>query len=233
MMIEDNKTFNINRIAVLYRDLLSSTVHQLSDEDKNVLLGIKPINKIVSVGDIDSSNWNAYPLAYMLHNKLVAPTVLDESKIYQSWHAMRTHDESILHPQALVSQCVIIRIIGLDNSQNINDYMNSFINMCIASDQCKLIFVIIDGDKKFYKNSIYTRKCNSSFIDINSADKRPYTIESTPLCIKPDDITFFNYSRKDKLHSVKTQNQAVSVKSTISSRKNNSISSMITDSDFI
>ena len=124
MSIEDKHQLNINRVAVLYRDLLSKTIHSLSDNDKSVLLKIKPKNKIVAIGDIDLSNWNSYALTYLLDKKLVVPTVLDESKIYQSIHAMRTHDETIVHPQTLISESVVIRIIGLDNSTNINDYIN-------------------------------------------------------------------------------------------------------------
>ena len=143
-MIDENKK-TLDRVALLYRDLLSSTIHSLSDNDKDVLLSLKPRNKIVAIGDIDTSNWNSYPLTYLLHNKLVAPTVLNESQIYQSIHAMRVHDESIIHPQMLISQSVVIRIVGLDNSANINDYINTFINMCVASDECKIIFIIIVG----------------------------------------------------------------------------------------
>lgn len=196
MTIEDKRHFNIQRVAVLYRDLLSSSMHSLNDNDKSILLKIKPKNKIVSIGDIDLSNWNTYALTYLLDRKLVVPTVLDESKIYQTIHAMRTHDETIVHPQTLISESVVIRIIGLDNSTNINDYINTFINMCIASDECKLIFIIIDGDKRFYKNSIYIRKTNSTFIETSSG--KPYIVESSPLCIDPDDIVFFNYSKKTK-----------------------------------
>lgn len=196
MTIEDKRHFNIQRVAVLYRDLLSNSMHPLNDNDKSILLKIKSKNKIVAIGDIDLSNWNTYALTYLLDRKLVVPTVLDESKIYQTIHAMRTHDETIVHPQTLISESVVIRIIGLDNSTNINDYINTFINMCIASDECKLIFIIIDGDKRFYKNSIYVRKTNSTFIETSSG--KPYIVESSPLCIDPDDIVFFNYSKKTK-----------------------------------
>lgn len=192
--MQDNK--NINRIAILYRDLLSNTVHSLSNTDKELLLSIKPTNKIVAIGDIDFSNWNAYPLTYLLSNKLVAPTVLDESKIYQSIHGMRTHNESIVHPQSLISQSVVIRVIGLDNSANINDYINTFISMCIASDECKVIFIIFDGNKKFYKDNIYIRKTNSTFIE--TATGKPYVVESSPLCVQPDQIAYFGYSKKLK-----------------------------------
>lgn len=227
MLIEDKHQLNINRVAVLYRDLLSKTIHSLSDNDKSVLLKIKPKNKIVAIGDIDLSNWNSFALTYLLDKKIVIPTVLDESKIYQSIHAMRTHDETIIHPQNLISESVVIRIIGLDNSTNINDYINTFINMCIASDECKLIFVIIDGDKRFYKNSIYIRKTNSTFIDTSSG--KPYTVESTPLCIDPDDIVFFNYSKKVK--TKQTDNTIVAGTTSSISIKRNKPS--IADYDFI
>lgn len=232
-MIEDKKKFNINRIAVLYKDLLSDHFHKIPDKDKELLLKLKPNrNKIIAIGDVDPSNWNAYVLTYLLENKYVAPTVLDESKIYQSIQAMRTHNESIMHPQMLISQSVVIRIVGYDNSANINDYVNTFISMCIASDECKIIFVVIDGDKRFYKNNIFIRKYNSSFIDITSADKTPYKIESSKLVIEPDEITFFNYSRKDKdSHSI--NKTAVSVTSTVSNRKSRSLASLISESDFM
>lgn len=228
-MTTDKRT--INRIALLYKDLLSNTMKPLSDQDKQLLLSIEPKNKIVAIGDIDFSNWNAYPLTYLLDRKLVAPVVLDESKIYQSWQAMRTHNENVAHPQTLISQSVVIRVVGLDNSAGINDYLNSFISACIASDECKIIFIIFDGDKKFYRNSIYTRKTNSSFIDINSSDKRPYVIESSPLCISPDQIVYFNYSRKSDRQVSNISNQPKSVVSSISTRKKNSCSSMINDPD--
>lgn len=228
-MTTDKRT--INRIALLYKDLLSNTMKPLSDQDKQLLLSIEPKNKIVAIGDIDFSNWNAYPLTYLLDRKLVAPVVLDESKIYQSWQAMRTHNENVAHPQTLISQSVVIRVVGLDNSAGINDYLNSFISACIASDECKIIFIIFDGDKKFYRNSIYTRKTNSSFIDINSSDKRPYVIESSPLCIPPDQIVYFNHSRKSDRQVSNISNQPKSVVSSISTRKKNSCSSMINDPD--
>jgi hypothetical protein len=199
-MIDENKK-TLDRVALLYRDLLSSTIHSLSNNDKDVLLNLKPRNKIVAIGDIDTTNWNSYPLTYLLHNKLVAPTVLNESQIYQSIHAMRVHDESIVHPQMLISQSVVIRIIGLDNSANINDYINTFINMCVASDECKIIFIIIDTTKKNYKDNIYIRKSNSTFIETSSG--KPYTIESTPLCISPDMITFFGCSCDKKSSDTK------------------------------
>ena len=199
-MIDENKK-TLDRVALLYRDLLSSTIHSLSDNDKDVLLSLKPRNKIVAIGDIDTSNWNSYPLTYLLHNKLVAPTVLNESQIYQSIHAMRVHDESIIHPQMLISQSVVIRIVGLDNSANINDYINTFINMCVASDECKIIFIIIDTTKKNYKDNIYIRKSNSTFIETSSG--KPYIIESTPLCISPDTITFFGCSSDKKSSDTK------------------------------
>ena len=220
---------HINRIGILYRDLLSNTIRPLSEQDRNLLLSLEPNNKIVAIGDIDFKNWNAYPLTYMLDKKLVGPVVLDESKVYQSWHAMRTHDTSIIHPQLLVSECVIIRIIGLDSSPSINEYLNSFISMCIASDQCKLIFIIVDGDKKFYKGNIYTRKTNSSFIETSSG--KPYQVESIPLCISPDQIVFFNHSKVKKSMMPNTDACSVSVKSTISSRNKSSLSSIINDSD--
>jgi len=229
MTIEIEKKSNINRIALLYKDLLSSSIKPLSDTDKKILLNIQPVNKVVAVGDIDLTNWNSYPLTYLLSRKLVSPTVLDESKIYQSWQAMRTHDESIAHPQTLISQSVVIRIIGFDNSANINDYLNSFISMCIASDKCKLIFIIIDSNKKFYKDNVYIRKSNSTFID--TCKGVPYVVESTPLCIKPDDITFFNYTKKPSIGPTNTK--SVSVTSTISSRKKSSLSSILSESDFI
>lgn len=198
---------NINRIALLYRDLLSSNIHKLSEEDKNIVLSLKPNNKIVAIGNIDSSNWNAYPLTYLLHNKLVAHTVLNESQIYQSWHAMRVHDVSILHPQELISQSVVIRFMGLDNSTNMNDYMNSFISMCTASDKCKIIFIIFECNKKYYKNNVYIRKSNSTFID--TANGKPYTVESSPLCVSPEDIVFFP-SSKSSTSSEKTSSKLIS-----------------------
>jgi hypothetical protein len=219
MTIENNKSFNINRIAILYRDLLTSNIRRLSDEDKDLLLSLEPSNKIVAIGDIDASNWCAYPLTYMLSKKLVAPTVLDDSKIYQSWHAMRCNTKSIVHPQALISQVVVIKLLGYDNSPNINDYINSFINMCISSDDCKLIFVIADCTKKFYKDNIYIRKSNSTFIETSSG--KPYTVESTPLCISPDQITFFNYSKTSVISTTKK----------IPNKKKCNLSSMINDSD--
>lgn len=230
MAIEESKETNINRIAILYRDLLSNTIHSLSEEDKQLLLSIKPKKKILAIGDIDSSNWNSYALTYFLENKIIAPTVLDESKVYQSMHAMRTHDESIIHPQNLISQSIVIHIIGLDSSSNINEYLNSFISMCIANDKCKIIFVIIDGDKKFYKNSVFTRKSNSSFIDITSSDKSPYKIESAPLCINPDDVVFFNYSKKNR------QRQSSSIVTEVSSSisiKHRGNKPSMSDYDFI
>lgn len=223
MTIEDKRVFNINRVAVLYRDLLSDHFHKLSDSDKELLLSLKPTNKIVAIGNIDSSNWNAYPLTYLLDRKLVAPTVLDESKIYQSIQAMRTHNTSIVHPQNLISQSVVIRIVGLDNSANINDYINTFINMCIASDNCKIIFVVVDGDLKFYKNCVYTRKYNSSFIDLNSPNRSAYKVEGSPLCIHPDSITFFG----NKLH------KRVAKGKSGTSNGGGSCSSLIDDPDFI
>lgn len=225
MTIEHPKTHNINRIALLYRDLLSSTIHPLNEKDKETLLNIQPVNKVVAIGDIDASNWNVYPLTYLLDRKLVAPTVLDESKIYQSIQGMRTHNESVAHPQTLISQSVVIRIIGLDNSPNINDYINSFISACIASDECKIVFVIVDCNKKFYKDNVYIRKSNSSFIETTTG--KPYQVESPPLCISPDQITFFNYSRKN----VKpTANQAPSTSAT-TSKKKSSCTSMFSDPD--
>lgn len=227
MTIETNKSGNsINRIALLYRDLISKNMKPLSDSDKKVLLNIQPNNKIVAIGDVEGSNWNAYPLTWLLDRKLVAPTVLDESKIYQSMHAMRVHDTSIIHPQMLISQSVVIRIVGFDNSANINDYINSFINMCIASDECAVVFIVIACDKKTYKNNIYIRKSNSTFIDTSKGT--PYQIEGSALCVKPDDITFFT-----KIKQVKSAPQMGEVKvvSNISSRKKNSLSSMINDAD--
>jgi hypothetical protein len=220
------KNTNLNRIALLYRDLLSSSVHSLSEQDKKLLLSLKPNRKILTIGDIDYSNWNSYVLTYLLENKLVCPTVLDESKIYQSMHAMRTHNEKILHPQFLISQSVVIRMIGLDNLTNINDYINSFINMCVASDDCKIIFVVIDGDKKFYKNNLYIRKTNSTFIETSSG--RPYTIDSTPLCISPDEIAFFNYSLKNKSSSDALNN---STHTSPLQRKRKACSSLLNDSE--
>ena len=225
MTIEVEKKFNINRIALLYRDLLSSSIKPLNDTDKKILLNIQPVNKVVAIGDIDLSNWNVYPLTYLLDRKLVAPTVLDESKIYQSIQGMRTHNENVAHPQTLISQSVVIRIIGLDNSANINDYINSFISACIASDECKIIFVIFDGNKKFYKDNIYIRKSNSTFIETTTG--KPYVVESTPLCISPDQITFFGYSKCGK----PTQSITNSKTSVISNKKKGSLSSMINDSD--
>lgn len=227
MTIENHKSYSINRIGVLYRDLLSSSLKSLNEQDKSALLKLQPKNKIIAIGDIDLSNWNAYPLTYLLDRKLVGPTVLDESKIYQSIQAMRTCNRSIAHPQALISESVVIRIIGCDNSANINEYINTFINMCIASDECKLIFVVVNGDKRFYKNNVYTRKSNSSFIDYTSADKAPVKIESSPLVISPDDIVFFNYNKRTKATPVQTM--PVEVSSTISSRKKNSCASMLDD----
>lgn len=212
----------INRIALLYRDLLSSTMRPIDDREKEILLNIQPINKVVAIGDIDLSNWNSYALTFLLSRKLVAPTVLDESKIYQSIHGMRTHNEKIVHPQALISQSVVIRIIGLDNSANINDYINSFINMCIASDECKLVFVIIDGNKKFYKDNIYVKKTNSTFIETSTG--KPYVVESSPLCISPDQIVFFNHS---KLSSSPNKGAA----KRISNKNSTSCASMLNDKD--
>lgn len=231
MTIEIQKKFNINRIAILYRDLLSSSLKPLNENDKAILLNIKPNNKVVAIGDIDLSNWTAYALTYLLDRKLVAPTVLDESKIYQSWQAMRTHNENVAHPQTLISQSVVIRIIGLDNSPNINDYLNSFISACIASDECKIIFVIFDGNKKFYKDNIYIRKTNSTFIETTTG--KPYVVESTPLCISPDQITFFNYSRKASKTTVTQGNFSDSDKviSTKTLKRKNNCSSMINDPD--
>lgn len=228
-MTDSKKEVIINRIALLYKDLLSDKVHSLPEKEKEFLLQLKPINKILAIGDIDLSNWTTYPLTYMLDKKLVNPTVLDESKIYQSIHAMRTCNKTIAHPQLLISECVVIRIIGYDNSPNINDYINSFINMCIASDKCKLVFVIVDGDKRFYKSSIYTRKTNSSFIDYTSTDKSPVKIESTPLIINPDNIIFFNYSKRNKNTQVKTGTTV----NTNTTRSKNSCSSILNDPDFI
>lgn len=222
----NNQDNRINRIALLYRDLLSNSVHTLCDSDKEIVCKLKPKNKIVAIGDVDIGNWNAYPLTYLLHNKLVAPTVLDESKIYQSIQAMRTCNKSIMHPQNLISESVVIRIVGYDNSSGINDYINTFISMCIASDRCKVIFVVVDGDKRFYKNNVYTRKSNSSFIDYNSADKSPVKIESTPLIVNPDDIVFFNYSRKSKTLTDAQSNS----KSTVSKRRTTTV---MNDIEFI
>lgn len=220
-------TTNINRIGVLYRDLLSSTLKPLSQEDRSLLLNIQPKNKIVAIGDIDLTNWNSYPLTYLLDRKLVAPTVLDESKVYQSIQAMRTHNESIMHPQHLISQSVVVRIIGLDSSSGINDYLNTFISMCIAADHCKCVFVIFDGDKKFYKNIIYTRKSNSTFID--NAIGAPYKIESVPLMIQPDDIIYFNHSKKFKSSKSITTNKVSSVQS----NHKNSCTALLDDPDLI
>ena len=139
---------------------------------------------------------------------------------------MRTKDPSVIHPQMLISESVVIRIVGLDNSTNINDYINTFINMCIASDLCKIIFFIIDGDKRFYKNHVYIRKTNSSFIDISTSDKRPYQIESTPLYVSPDNITFFNYTKKNKPTQTK---KTVS----INTGSHGNCSSLLDDPDFI
>lgn len=225
MSLEVEKRFNINRVALLYRDLLSNSIHSLSDSDKKLLLSIKPNNKIVAIGDIDLQNWAAYPLTYMLSKKLVGPIVLDESKIYQSWQAMRTHNESIVHPQSLIGECVVIRIIGLDTSTNINEYINSFISQCIASDFCKLIFIIVDSDKKTYKNNIYIRKSNSTFIDTSKGT--PYQIEGSALCVKPDDITFFTKTKQVKSSSAGD----AKADSSSPSRKKNSLSSMINDAD--
>ena len=217
---------NINRIALLYRDLLSSTIHGLSEHDKSILLNIEPTNKLIAIGDIDESNWNSYPLTYLLSRKLVAPTVLDDSKIYQSIHGMRTHNEKVAHPQTLISESVVIRLLGLDNSPNINDYINSYINMCIASDECKVIFVVIHGNKKTYKDSIYIRKTNSTFIETSTG--KPYVVESSPLCISPDQIVYFGHSKKQV---AKQSTSVSSATPTSSKKKNNSLSSMINDSD--
>lgn len=221
------KNINIERIALLYRDLLSSNVKSIPTKDKELLLSLQPKNKIVAIGDIDVSNWNAYPLTYLLDRKYVAPVVLDESKVYQSVHAMRTHNTSVMHPQALMSQSVIIRIVGFDNSANINDYINAFINMCIASDMCKIVFVIVDCDKRFYKNKVYVRKANSTFIDSSTGE--PYAIESTPLIVQPDDVTFFNYSKQNKL----VKQRVKQVDSIVMPSKNGSLSSLRLDTDFI
>lgn len=221
------KNINIERIALLYRDLLSSNVKSIPPKDKELLLSLQPKNKIVAIGDVDVSNWNAYPLTYLLDRKYVAPVVLDESKVYQSVHAMRTHNTSVMHPQVLMSQSIIIRIVGFDNSANINDYINTFINMCIASDMCKIVFVIVDCDKRFYKNKVYVRKANSTFIDSSTGE--PYAIESTPLIIQPDDITFFNYSKQNKL----VKQRVKQVESIATPSKNGSLSSLRLDTDFI
>lgn len=218
---------NLNRIAMLYRDLLTNTVHSLSDSDKSTLLSLQPNNKIIAIGDVDLSNWCAYPLTWLLDRKLVAPTVLDESKIYQSMHAMRCNTKTIVHPQSLISQSVVIRIIGYDNSPGINDYINSFISMCIASDECKVIFIIIDGNKKFYKDSIYVRKSNSTFIETSSG--KPYVVESTPLCVSPDQIIYFNYSRKSATNTSARSASSSSAKSSINKR--GSCSSILSDPD--
>lgn len=213
---------NINRIAILYRDLLSSNIRKLSKEDHDMVLSLKPnSNKIIAIGNIDSSNWNTYPLTYLLHNKLVAPTVLNESQIYQSWHAMRVHDNKIIHPQGLISQSVVIRFMGLDNSPNINDYVNSFISMCAAFDECKVIFIVFECNKRYYKNNVYVRKSNSTFIDTSNG--KPYTVESSPLCISPEDIVFF----PSKVSSSEKQ----PTKTQLSSRKNNSLSSLLSCRD--
>lgn len=210
---------NINRIAILYRDLLSNNIHNLSKEDHSMVLSLKPnSNKVIAIGNIDSSNWNAYPLTYLLHNKLVAPTVLNESQIYQSWHAMRVHDDKIIHPQGLISQSVVIRFMGLDNSPNINDYVNSFISMCAASDECKIIFVVFECNKRYYKNNVYIRKSNSTFIDTSNG--KPYTVESSPLCISPEDIVFFQSKSSSSQEKQTT-------KSLSSSRKSSSLSSLL------
>jgi hypothetical protein len=219
----DSMTNNINRIAILYRDLLSNRVHSLSKEDADIVLSLKPnANKIIAIGGIDSDNWNAYPLTYLLHHKLVAPTVLSESQIYQSWHAMRVHDEKILHPQNLISQSVVIRFMGLDNSANINDYFNSFVSMCAASDECKVIFVVFECNKRSYKNNIYVRKANSTFIDTSNG--KPYTVESSPLCISPEEIVFFSSGKSAQ------KSETSSVKST-QSRRSSSLSSLLSCKD--
>lgn len=219
----DSMTNNINRIAILYRDLLSNRVHSLSKEDADIVLSLKPnANKIIAIGGIDSDNWNAYPLTYLLHHKLVAPTVLSESQIYQSWHAMRVHDEKILHPQHLISQSVVIRFMGLDNSANINDYFNSFVSMCAASDECKVIFVVFECNKRSYKNNIYVRKANSTFIDTSNG--KPYTVESSPLCISPEEIVFFSSGKSAQ------KSETSSVKST-QSRRSSSLSSLLSCKD--
>ena len=216
-------TENINRIALLYRDLLSNKVHKLSKEDMNLVLSLKPnSNKIIAIGNIDSSNWNAYPLTYLLHNKLVAPTVLSDSQIYQSWHAMRVHDDKIIHPQNLISQSVVIRFMGLDNSANINDYINSFIGMCSAADECKVIFVVFDCTKRYYKSNIYVRKSNSTFIDTSNG--KPYTIESSPLCISPEEILFFSSGKSTQVQENKTTRSS-------SSPKTSSLSSLLSCKD--
>ena len=219
----DSMTNNINRIAILYRDLLSSRVHSLSKEDADIVLSLKPnANKIIAIGGIDSDNWNAYPLTYLLHHKFVAPTVLSESQIYQSWHAMRVHDEKILHPQNLISQSVVIRFMGLDNSANINDYFNSFISMCAASDECKVIFVVFECNKRSYKSNIYVRKSNSTFIDTSNG--KPYTVESSPLCISPEEIVFFSSGKSAQ------KSETASVKLT-QSRRSSSLSSLLSCKD--
>lgn len=216
-------TENINRIALLYRDLLSNKVHKLSKEDMSLVLSLKPnSNKIIAIGNVDSSNWNAYPLTYLLHNKLVAPTVLSDSQIYQSWHAMRVHDDKIIHPQNLISQSVVIRFMGLDNSANINDYINSFIGMCSAADECKVIFVVFDCTKRYYKNNIYVRKSNSTFIDTSNG--KPYTIESSPLCISPEEIVFFSSGKSTQAQENKTTRSS-------SSPKTSSLSSLLSCKD--
>lgn len=225
-MIENKpNTFNIDRVALLYRDLLSNNMHALPNADKSTLLSIQSKNKIVAIGDVDTSNWNAYPLTWLLANKITNPTVLDESKIYQSIQAMRTCNHSIAHPQTLISDSVVIRMIGYESSPNVNDYLNTFIGMCIASDVCKVVFIVIDGDKKFYKNNIYIKKSNSSFIDYT--DKSTVKIESAPLVVNPDEITFFNYSKECK----PTQAKSKTLSST--NKKKTSCSSILNDLEFI
>ena len=44
-----NKPINIRRIAVLYRDLLSNTIHSLSDDDKKLLLRIRLLQSVTSI----------------------------------------------------------------------------------------------------------------------------------------------------------------------------------------
>lgn len=221
----------INRIGILYKDLLSKSLKSLSDQDKEAVLKLIPKNKVIAIGDVDSSNWNAYPLTYLLENKITSPTVLDESKIYQSIQAMRNHNESIVHPQNLIGQSVVIHMIGMDSSPGINDYVNTFLNMCIASDQCKVIFIVFEGDKRFYKNNMYIKKTNSTFID--TATGQPFKIESVPLAISPDDIAYFNHSKKNKPGKTLPRAISVEVTSTISSRRANSCSALLDDPDLI
>ena len=93
--------------------------------------------------------------------------------------------------------------------------------MCAASDECKVIFVVFECNKRHYKNNIYVRKSNSTFIETSSG--RPYTIESTPLCISPEEIVFFQ--------STKVSQSTEKRVTRSSSQKQGSLSSLFINKD--